>query len=217
VTYQSEVLSDSPTLYCPMDETSGNFLDRSGNGNHATYSGPRTGTSFFGASAPQGAPFSGGGNNVVWATTALDAVQTVETWECWVKTSTTGNSANIQFFGKGDLSGAGTQSAWLGMGSAGNAGKAIFIVLSGGTTMGVASSVNVNDGAWHHIVGVYNGTDLRIYFDGALSGTVAGTGTINGNTQDITAGTPSADGFPSSRFTGQLWQGFGEVIATDAR
>ena len=51
---------------------------------------------------------------------------------------------------------------------------------------------------------MYNGTDLRIYFDGALSGTVAGTGTINGNTQDITAGTPSADGFPSSRFTGQL-------------
>jgi tetratricopeptide (TPR) repeat protein len=34
----------------------------------------------------------------------------------------------------------------------------------------VADNVNVNDGRWHHIAGVYDGTKLYLYIDGVLNG-----------------------------------------------
>lgn len=52
-----------------------------------------------------------------------------------------------------------------------------------------AASKNVDDGLWHHIVAVNDGSDLKIYVDGELDGTnVGGGGAIDNDTVDLEIG-----------------------------
>ena len=76
-------------------------------------------------------------------------------------------------------------SWWLRL----EAGKARFLVSDNATERVFSSSANINTGQWHHIAAVRDATDpgskqLRLYIDGALSGTLADTTTgtfANGN------------------------------------
>ena len=45
----------------------------------------------------------------------------------------------------------------------------------------VQGSVSVNDGAWHHVAGVYDGADLLLYVDGVLDNSVTATGAMDTN------------------------------------
>jgi uncharacterized protein (TIGR02145 family) len=45
-----------------------------------------------------------------------------------------------------------------------------FLINNGGTPYTVDSSVNVSDGKWHHLVGTYDGTTMKIYVDGVNKG-----------------------------------------------
>jgi len=45
----------------------------------------------------------------------------------------------------------------------------------------LAGNKNINDGQWHHVAGVYDGTSKYIYVDGALDASVPATGTIAQN------------------------------------
>lgn len=56
------------------------------------------------------------------------------------------------------------------------------------TTTSVVSSADVNDGKWHHVVGVYTGSQLQIYVDGVLSNSVAATGNIQTNNRALRIG-----------------------------
>ena len=47
---------------------------------------------------------------------------------------------------------------------------------------------NVNDGNWHHAVGVYDGANLSLYIDGTLDASVASTGTITTNALNVYIG-----------------------------
>ncbi len=53
------------------------------------------------------------------------------------------------------------------------------------STKTVASSANVNDGNWHHAVGVYTGSQLQIYIDGVLSNSANSTGSIQTNSRAV--------------------------------
>ena len=46
----------------------------------------------------------------------------------------------------------------------------------------VIGKTNVNDGAWHHVAGVYDGVEMRLYVDGKLDnyGLASGTITVDG-------------------------------------
>lgn len=52
----------------------------------------------------------------------------------------------------------------------------------------VASTVNVNDGRWHYVAGVYTGSQLQIYVDGILSNSVSSTGSIRENNRAVDIG-----------------------------
>ncbi len=56
------------------------------------------------------------------------------------------------------------------------------------STNRVVSSVDVNDGKWHHAVGIYTGSQLQIYIDGALSNSVNSSGSITANNRAVRIG-----------------------------
>jgi len=50
----------------------------------------------------------------------------------------------------------------------------------------VHGTADVNDGQWHHVAGVYNGTELRLYVDGRLDASASASGLINVNEYPVT-------------------------------
>jgi len=64
----------------------------------------------------------------------------------------------------------------------------------------VHGTADVNDGQWHHIAGVYNGTELRLYVDGALDASVTAAGLINVNEYPVTIG-------ENAEHPGREWNG----------
>ncbi|MFZ2187077.1 MAG: fused MFS/spermidine synthase [Candidatus Moraniibacteriota bacterium] len=45
-----------------------------------------------------------------------------------------------------------------------------FVIISGSTVYTVTSSTSITDNQWHHVVGTYDGTTMRIYVDGTQTG-----------------------------------------------
>jgi hypothetical protein len=61
--------------------------------------------------------------------------------------------------------------------------NSINFACNGLSQLDVAGTTNVNDGQWHHVVGIYDGANLYVYVDGNLDGSIASTGQI-ANTND---------------------------------
>ena len=110
------------------------------------------------------------------------------TVSAWIKTS---DSAYLDSIMERD-SGASRQFQFR-MSSA----DANFIIFIGGSAYSVSSSVVVNDGNWHHVVGTFNGSTLLVYVDGVQKGTTSVSGSI-----DTGAGTALfLDGSQRGNFT----------------
>lgn len=91
-----------------------------------------------------------------------------------------GNPADPRFrsfIGKGD-------SSWRA-GIDGD-GKARFAF---GNNPDATGTSIVNDGKWHHLAGVYSGTNLQLFIDGVLESTVAAPNIIGGNLTNVLIGT----------------------------
>lgn len=84
----------------------------------------------------------------------------------WLKTTQTDV---MVFVGYGTDAGTPNQD-FVGLLIAGKAG-----IGCGDGGLFALSTSTANDGNWHHIVGTYNGSTLRIYFDGVLESTATGT------------------------------------------
>jgi hypothetical protein len=153
----------------------GNALDTSGSGNHGT----ATAVSYVaGKVGSQAAQFNGTNSYV----SIPRAVQDDFTVAMWVKTTDNGGWAGAQWWaGKGLVDGevGGGGADW---GTALVDGKFVLGVgsVSGDTTL--ASSVNINDGAWHHVAAARNNTSgaMAVYVDGVLRG--SGTGPTGSRT-----------------------------------
>jgi hypothetical protein len=74
-------------------------------------------------------------------------------------------------------------SAWRLLRDDSNNG--VTFACTGLTTLRVSSVTSVNDGAWHHVVGVYTGSQLQIYIDGKIDNSVASTGVISRNGYNV--------------------------------
>lgn len=53
---------------------------------------------------------------------------------------------------------------------------------------GVHGSVNVNDGKWHHVAGVYNGAEIQLYVDGLLDASLDVSGKIANSVYPVCIG-----------------------------
>lgn len=178
MSYQSTILADTPVVYYRLGEGSGtSATDTSGNSHTGTYNASGVTYGVAGAltgDADTAVTLNGSSGRM---DTGVDAACNPGTGdfsvECWIKTTT---SSILVAMGKLkiDLTG---DNYWLGTG--GVAHKASFSVANADNSLGatVSSSAVVDDGNWHHLVGVKDGTTIRLYVDSVADGTVSFVGT----------------------------------------
>ena len=108
--------------------------------------------------------------------TSLQITNTI-TLSAWIKTTDTSSYEII--IGK-DSIGTGTRSFILYRGGS----VAVFTIYTSGGFEKVEGTTTINDGSWHHIMGVNDGTNLKIYVDGIPDATNVGGGVtfLNGIT-----------------------------------
>ena len=165
-----------PTDFQALYAFEGNAQDTSGNGNHGTANAV---SYVAGKVGSQAAQFNGTSSYVFDSRAPSRDDFTVA---MWVKTTDTAGSAGAQWWsGKGLVDGevGGGGADW---GTAIVNGKFVLGVgsVSGDTT--IASSVNINDGTWHHVAATRNNTSgaMAVYVDGVLRG--SGTGPTGSRT-----------------------------------
>jgi hypothetical protein len=92
-------------------------------------------------------------------TTGAITYPTTYTVEMWIHTTATGQT----FLELNSTSGSGAPSATFGP-NMGVAGHVATLATKGSTA--VSGTTAIDNGAWHHVVGLYNGTTAQIYVDG---------------------------------------------------
>ena len=157
----------------------GDALDSSGGGFHGTAS---VLTYVTGKTEAQAAQFDGSSGHVTIPRSITDDF----TIALWVKTTDNAGWPGAQWWaGKGlvdgEIGGGGAD-----FGTALVDGKFVLGVGSTGGDTTVASSVNINDGAWHHVVATRANASgaMKVYVDGVLRGT--GTGPTGSRTWPTT-------------------------------
>ena len=95
----------------------------------------------------------------------------------WMKSTSTANSIIVE---KREIASSGDRVFQFGINNP-TSGKAFLAqVANGGANQPRAeSTTTVNDGSWHHIVGVYNGSTLNLYIDGSSEDTDTGYSTTS--------------------------------------
>jgi hypothetical protein len=165
-----------------LDETSGTIaFDSSPSGNDGTYTNgvslaSSTPVPFDGAVV---AVFDGNNDYVSISNNSSDYnIPGPLTIAVWIKVSSFTKTWQA-IFTKGD-------SAWRL--SRNENTNTIHFACTGLSNFRVDGSVNVNDGQWHHIVGVYDGSNLMLYVDGALDASVSSTGSVSSNGYNVEIG-----------------------------
>ena len=80
-------------------------------------------------------------------------------------------------------------------GASSNGGEVYFNVQTPNGSFSVFSGVVPSQNVWYNIVGTYDGSNVKIYIDGVLKGTLSATGSINNNTELMMLGDAGHGGF----------------------
>jgi hypothetical protein len=142
-------------------------------------------TTISGSAGPYRLDFDGSHN---WVETDFVAGRySAYSFETWINTSNNDAVRAISTYRKseGDVSMTMMINGWgIGGNFVLNLGKIYFMLDAGNIGTGVATTTNFNDGAWHHVVGTWQGVNgqnitdsqFKIYVDGQLQSTT----TVNG-------------------------------------
>lgn len=165
--YDTEIDTDSPVAHWKLNETSGNFTDRIASkvltpSGTVTYN--QTGLLTLGNGTDAAAAFPNGHATRANSSDLISA--TAFSVECWVK-PTTANTGVVQtVFLKGDDSVYWTYGLELTA-----AGKWNFYVqvTAQYTYVNATATPTAVDGATYHVVGTYDGSNIRLYVNGSLA------------------------------------------------
>ncbi len=198
------VLTVNPLPPC-APASSGTVSWWPGEGNADDVAGANNGTLVGGVSfAPgvvgQAFSFDGSSGYVTIPDSAsLDIFVSSLTIEAWIKVNQLGaNSDWVGIVTKGN-------SSWRLQGTAG-ADTVTFSVSGVSPSGDLTGSWNVNDGQWHHVAGVYDGTNMFLYVDGELDVTQPATGTIAQNSYPMCIG-------ENAEAPGHLWNGLIDEVS----
>jgi len=162
--------------YWPFDND--NVLDISGNNNH----GINYGALFVSGKINKALSFDGSDYVLVNDSSSLEI--TLVTLEAWVKSP---NSPGNYKYIAGKSYGGGWGSYHLYTGPSG--GLRFYIGHNGGYVASPDAGTGIWDNNWHHIVGTYDGSSVKLYVDGTeISGGTISTEDIAYNSEDFYIG-----------------------------
>jgi hypothetical protein len=111
---------------------------------------------------------------------SLDVFTTKITIELWLKSNQSGANPDWRgIFSKGN-------SSWRLLGTTGSG--TVTFGTTGLANLQLIGSRNVNDGQWHHVAAVYDGTNEYLYVDGALDVSTPNTGSISQTSDPVYIG-----------------------------
>ena len=175
-------------------DNSGLVTDDSGNGNTGLCTVGGTCPAFTGIDGrPPGAyDFAGNGNYIDISNEGQFDFTSNFSVTLWMKADNLGNTW-AQLIGKGD-------SAWS-LDRAQNSGQLQFTTWAPGFDELVGQS-NVQDGEWHHIAIVYDGSSKRLYVDGQIDAQKAYSQTLRTNNINVRLGYNTE--YTSGQYSGLL-------------
>ncbi len=182
--------------YWPFDSVSGTMTpDMSGNKNNGTtVNSPTLVTGKIG----QALSFNGSSGVSV----SSFAINTL-TISAWIRTTqVVGSSGSAQIINR-DTTGGNNSRDWQFRMQGSPAVPTIILFNTGGTIAGVAASTTVNDGKWHLVTATWDGSTIRMYVDGKVSGNPTSfSGTLNSGSPLLFAEASGATG--GSNFNGSI-------------
>ena len=201
--YQATVLADSPALYWRLPETTGTTAaDTSTNSRPGTYhAGLTLGQSSVLAAEPSDKSISLTGTASAspldrTTTAGLPSGSSARTVELWFKTTSSSRQA---LFSMGAL-GAGQEFTLFADG-----GNQFFAWGWGSGDRTFTAGSSYNDGNWHHVAEVYDGTNLIVYYDGvSLGSQTVSLNTSSANGFSVGYAIPAGDGNSGKPLTGSI-------------
>ncbi len=130
------------------------------------------------------------GYAIAGTSSSVDVTGGALTLEAWVKPGA--NTSHAPIIAKGDRQ--------YVLKVAGNGTDLEFFIYDGGWQTCTTPLPGNWQGQWHHVAGVYDGTELRIYIDGVLKNTRSHTGAIQSNVYAVNIGR-------NSEITGRRFNG----------
>jgi len=179
-------LSRGLVAYYPF---TGNAGDSSGNGNHGTVNGATLTTDRFG-NANKAYSFDGVNNWIsVLHNSSLNPTSKISI-SFWEKSTSIHNNCGI--IGKWNnfdgVSGNGQEQYVIYAGPNSQGVRFIVMTNNNASISDEHASVKYNDGIWHHFVGVYNGSNIKLYRDNVLIDSTSLTGSIKTFSQGLEIG-----------------------------
>jgi len=167
----------------------GNANDSSGNGRNGALNGTTTEDDGIFGDALE---FDGIDDYVEITDNSFDSITDAITLSAWITADVLDISTQETIIAK--------DTAWKLYRNATT--ETICFTCTADSTESVTGAVKINDGLWHHVVGVYDGSDLYLYIDGVEDGTPPNaSGTIT-NFDDVYIG--SEDDNPSESWEGLI-------------
>jgi hypothetical protein len=159
MSYSSEVLADSPFIYCQLNQTVGTTAtDSSGNGRDGTYNGTFT-LNQAGKVTQSGAAackLNGSSGYISFPSTGVPTGNSNFTQEIWTRLDATGSTGVIIAWGTGNT----LQEPNFYVDSSGN----LYVSTWNTDTLVQAMSV----GTWYQLVSTWDGTIHKAYVNGSL-------------------------------------------------
>lgn len=194
MSYQSEVLADTPLGYWHLDETSGTTItDSSGNAHNGTIT---TVSSAAGRVGTALSVINSRSNGVTVANASWINV-TQFSVECWIYPTNTTSATRCIVMRADDVQSASGQGWQLSYDESSK--KITFTVLSGSSVLtcaGTANAMQLNN--WYHLVGTSDAATMRLYVNGVEVANAA-SAACNTPATPLTFGMP---GVASARYLG---------------
>jgi prepilin-type N-terminal cleavage/methylation domain-containing protein len=185
-----------------LNEGSGSSaIDLSVNNATGTWAGSQVGTSgYYSAGHDQtwAGTFDGASTYVYISSSSFTNGFSAITVSCWFNSSSATQSGPLVI--KGKDTGSSSAGGWqLDIGGDTNAvGIVSFRAKNASGWTQAVTSGTYNNGIWHQAVGVWDGSNLYIYIDGSLINSVAFSGSITTNADNVQLGRSTTISFPSS-------------------
>ena len=187
--YSQVILADYPQTYYQLDETSGTTAtDASPNANNGTYNASGVTYNVTGAIAKDSdtaVTFDGTAGYMAFPSGVNPAGLTAFSVELWFNPTSLVASTFHRI-----ISNANTGSSNVGFDSNlnGSTGRMSWNVGNGSANATVTTIGALSTGTWYHIVGTYDGSNMRLYLNGTLQQTTPLTGGIGTSASPINIG-----------------------------